>query len=137
MVDSLLLIQSTDEQQTLAIARLTRLEQLSRDWHRRDHGPNSRHHRLRFFLQPTGNCRHCRRVLENVREKRLRHSHRAGESNVSAVKRGNQRHVRQAPDPGSHNAAWKPPVRVDNIWLETAPRADGVYEVGAEEADER
>src|SRR5881394_2336519 len=60
MVQTLLLVQATDEQQPRAVARVTGLEEGGRHRHRRNVRMNAGHKRLGFLFEPPRNCGYCR-----------------------------------------------------------------------------
>src|SRR5450759_5789932 len=92
---------------------------------------------LCLFLEPARDRSDSRRALENVPEERSGDAYFANQAHISAVQRRHQRDTREPAHPRSHYSVGKPPVRVNDLGLEAASRANGVDEIRAEKSDER
>src|SRR5450759_676643 len=90
-----------------------------------------------LFLEPARDGRDRRRVLENMAEERPGDTYFANQAHISTVQRRHERDTREPADPRSHYSVGEPPVRVNDLRLEAASRANGVDEIGAEKSDER
>src|SRR5450759_1721182 len=134
---ALLIGEAAYEEQALAVPRRARPEEIRCDRHRRHSRMNSGNERLRLFLEPARDGCDGRGVLENVPEEWLGDANFANQADISSVERGHEGDAREPAEQRSEHPIGEPPVGVNQLRLEAAPRPNGMDEIGAEKSDER